>query len=245
MKLEIKNLTKKYGDNVALNHFSVTFEPGIYGILGANGAGKSTLINLITDNVKRDGGSVLYDGTDILDLGDKFRAVLGFMPQQQGVYEQMTAEGFVAYMGRLKGVRGKALRRQVGEVLELTNLTDVRHKKVGSFSGGMKQRVLLAQALIGDPKVLLLDEPTAGLDPRERVRIRTFIKELSEDMIVLLTTHIVTDIESIADKVLLIKKGELLKVDTPHDLIASLPADWKPVMGIPSLEDVYMYYLGE
>lgn len=245
MKLEIKNLTKKYGGNVALRDFTITFEPGIYGILGANGAGKSTLINLITDNVKRDGGSILYDGTDILELGDKFRSVLGFMPQQQGVYEQMTAESFVAYMGSLKGIRGKTLRRQVGEVLELTNLSDVRHKKVGSFSGGMKQRVLLAQALIGDPKVLLLDEPTAGLDPRERVRIRTFIKELSEDMIVLLTTHIVTDIESIADKVLLIKKGELLRVDTPHDLIASLPADWKPVMGIPTLEDVYMYYLGE
>ncbi len=245
MKLEIKNLTKRYGDNLALKDLSITFEPGIYGILGANGAGKSTLMNLITDNVKRDGGSILFDGTDILDLGDKFRAVLGFMPQQQGIYEQMTAENFVSYMGRLKGIRGKALRQQVGKVLELTNLTDVRHKKVGSFSGGMKQRVLLAQALIGDPKVLLLDEPTAGLDPRERVRIRTFIKELSQDMIVLLTTHIVTDIESIADQVLLLKKGELLRVDTPHALIASLPADWKPALGIPSLEDVYMYFLGE
>lgn len=245
MKLELANLTKRYGDNVALNYFSITFEPGIYGILGANGAGKSTMINLITDNVKRDGGSIVFDGTDILELGDKFRAQLGFMPQQQGIYEQMTAQSFVSYIGRLKGLKGAELKRQVNEVLELTNLTDVRHKKVGGFSGGMKQRVLLSQALLGDPKVLLLDEPTAGLDPRERVRIRNFIKELAKDRIVLLATHIVTDIESIADQVLLMKKGELLRVDTPHNLIVSLPDDWQPVMGAPSLEDVYLYFLGE
>ncbi len=245
MKLELEHVTKKYGDTAALRDFTLTFEPGIYGILGANGAGKSTLMSLITDNVKRDGGSILYDGEDILDLGDRFRSVLGYMPQQQGVYEQMTAESFLSYMGRLKGLRGRELRQQVGEVLELTNLLDARHKKVGSFSGGMRQRVLLAQALMGEPEVLLLDEPTAGLDPRERVRIRTFIKELSEDMIVLLTTHIVTDIESIADKVLLMKKGELVRVDTPQALIASLPADWRPVMGTPSLEDVYLCFLGD
>ena len=245
MELKIEHLTKKYGDTTALRDFTFTFEPGIYGILGANGAGKSTLMSLITDNVRRDGGSILYNGADILELGDSFRAVLGYMPQQQGVYEQMTAESFLSYMGRLKGLRGRELRQQVGEVLELTNLLDARHKKVGGFSGGMRQRVLLAQALMGEPEVLLLDEPTAGLDPRERVRIRTFIKELSEDMIVLLTTHIVTDIESIADKVLLMKKGTLLRVDTPHDLIASLPDGRKPVAGVLSLEDVYMYYLGD
>ncbi len=245
MELKLEHLTKRYGELVALNDFSITFKPGIYGILGANGAGKSTMMNLITDNVKRDGGSITFDGEDILKLGDKFRAVLGYMPQQQGIYEQMTAESFVSYIGRLKGLRGKPLREQVDEVLALTNLTQVRHKKVGGFSGGMKQRALLAQALLGDPKVLLLDEPTAGLDPRERVRIRNFIKELSKDRIVLLATHIVTDIESIADEVLLMKKGELLRVDTPHALIRSVPEDREPVMGVMSLEDVYLYFLGD
>ena len=202
-------------------------------------------MSLITDNVKRDGGSICFDGEDILSLGDKFRAQLGYMPQQQGIYEQMTAESFIAYIGRLKALKGKELRAQVDNVLELVNLSDVRRKKVGGFSGGMKQRVLLAQALLGDPKVLLLDEPTAGLDPRERVRIRNFIKELAQDRIVLLATHIVTDIESIADQVLLLKKGKLLRVDTPQNLIDALPADWKPVMGVLSLEDVYLYFLGE
>ena len=245
MKLELKDLTKRYGPLVALDSFSITFEPGIYGVLGANGAGKSTMINLITDNVKRDGGSVTFDGEDILKLGDQFRAVLGYMPQQQGIYEAMTARSFVTYMGRLKGMKGKELHAQVDEVLELTNLSGVRHKKVGGFSGGMKQRVLLAQALLGDPKVLLLDEPTAGLDPKERVRIRNFIKELAKDRIVLLATHIVSDIESIADQVLLMKKGRLLRVDTPQALIAAIPDTWEPVAYHLSLEDVYLYFLGE
>ena len=245
MRLKLKNLTKRYGGLTALDSLSITFEPGIYGVLGANGAGKSTMINLITDNVKRDGGSITFDGREILEMGDGFRAILGFMPQQQGIYEAMTAQSFVTYMGRLKGMKGKELHTQVDEVLELTNLANVRHKKVGGFSGGMKQRVLLAQALLGDPKVLLLDEPTAGLDPKERVRIRNFIKELAKDRIVLLATHIVSDIESIADQVLLMKKGRLLRVDTPQALIAAIPDTWEPVAYHLSLEDVYLYFLGE
>ncbi len=245
MTLELEHLTKRYVETTALDDVTITLTPGIYGLLGANGAGKSTLMNLITDNVKRDGGTIRFDGEDILSLGDKFRSKLGYMPQQQGVYEQMTAESFVSYIGRLKGLKGKELRAQVDKVLGLVNLSGVRHKKVGGFSGGMRQRVLLAQALLGDPKVLLLDEPTAGLDPRERVRIRNFIKELAQDRIVLLATHIVSDIESIADQVLLLKKGKLLRVDAPQALIDAIPTDWKPVMGVLSLEDVYLYFLGE
>ncbi len=245
MELALTNVTKRYGKLVALSDFSMTFTPGIYGILGANGAGKSTMMNLITDNIKRDGGSITFDGKEILELGDKFRAQLGYMPQQQGVYAQMTAESFVTYMGRLKGLRGKKLASEVSGVLELTNLSDVRHKKIGGFSGGMKQRVLLAQALLGDPKVLILDEPTAGLDPKERVRIRGFIKQLASDRIVLLATHIVSDIESIADEVLLLRRGELLRSAPPAELIAAVPEDWEPVAYRLSLEDVYLYFLGE
>ena len=245
MKLTLSHVTKRYGDVIALSDFSIVFRPGIYGILGANGAGKSTLMNLITDNVKRDSGSIRLNKYDILDLDDRFRRVLGYMPQQQGIYEHMTAESFLSYIGQMKGLRGKELRDQVDEVLSLTNLSDVRHKKTGGFSGGMKQRLLLAQALLGNARVLLLDEPTAGLDPRERVRIRSYIKELSKDRIVLLATHIVSDIESIADQVLLMKKGKLVMMDTPQNLIDSVPDTWEPVAYHMSLEDVYLYYLGE
>lgn len=245
MRLQLFDLTKRYGGFTALDHLSITFEKGIYGILGANGAGKSTMMNLITDNIRRDSGSITFNGREILEMGDDFRAVLGYMPQQQGLYEHMTAQGFVSYIARLKGMKGKAMREQVDEVLRLTNLVDVRHKAVGQFSGGMKQRVLLAQALLGDPKVLILDEPTAGLDPHERIRIRSFIHELARDRIVLLATHIVTDIESIADKVLLMKKGRLLNVDSPAKLIESIPGTWRPVAHCLSLEDVYLCFLGD
>lgn len=245
MELRLTEVTKKYGDKVALDRFSYTFREGIYGILGANGAGKSTMMNLITDNLRRDGGSITYNGSDILKLGIAYRRTLGYMTQQQGLYEGMTAESFLVYMALLKEIPSKAVKGEIDRVLEMTNLTDVRHKKVGSFSGGMKQRVLLAQALLGDPKVLILDEPTAGLDPRERARLRDHIYRLSQDRIVLLATHIVSDIEAIADSILLMKEGKLLRSGTARELIGSLPADWKPVLHALSLEDVYLCYLGE
>jgi len=245
MELQLNHVTKRYGKLEALSDFSITFTTGIYGILGANGAGKSTLMNLITDNIRRDGGEILMDGREILEMGDTFRQYLGYMPQQQGMYEHMSAESFLTYIARLKGIRGKAAVQEVQHVLELVNLEAVRHKKLQGFSGGMKQRVLLAQALLGDPKVLILDEPTAGLDPKERVRIRTFIHKLSQDRIVLLATHIVSDIESIADQVLLMKKGKLTRLGTPQELIGDIPEEWTPVAYHLSLEDVYLYFLGE
>lgn len=236
MELRIEHLTKKYGEKVALLDFSYTFTPGIYGILGANGAGKSTLMNLITDNVKRNEGRILWNGTDILKLGRDFRAILGYMPQQQGMYNDFSARSFLRYMAQVKEIPKKQARAQIEELLDVVNLREDAHKKIGGFSGGMRQRVLLAQALLGDPKILILDEPTAGLDPRERLRLRQYISDLAQDRIVFLTTHIVSDIESIAGDVLLMKQGELVKHGVPEALIASC--------GGKDLEDVYMAYLG-
>ena len=236
MELRIEHLTKKYGEKVALRDFTYTFTPGIYGILGANGAGKSTLMNLITDNVKRNEGQILWNGTDILKLGKSFRGKLGYMPQQQGMYNDFSARAFLRYMAQIKEIPKKQADEQIEQLLDVVNLREDAHKKVGGFSGGMRQRVLLAQALLGDPKILILDEPTAGLDPRERLRLRQYISDLAQDRIVFLTTHIVSDIESIAGDVLLMKQGELVKHGAPEALIASC--------GGADLEDVYMAYLG-
>lgn len=230
MELELRELSKSYGSVKALNKISYTFKPGIYGILGANGAGKSTMINLITDNVSRDsnnGGNILYDGEDILKLGKKFRAIVGYMPQQQGFYEDFSPKAFLKYMAEVKGLKrkneeGKSVAQQIDELLEVVNLTSVAYKKMGGFSGGMKQRVLLAQALLGNPKVLILDEPTAGLDPKERIGIRNYIAELSKDKIILFATHVVSDIECIADKVILVKKGQIVATGTPVELIEKM-----------------------
>lgn len=244
MELTIQNISKQYGSKIALKDFSYTFCQGIYGILGANGAGKSTLLGLITDNVKRDGGQILLNGKDILQQGKAFRRLLGFMPQQQGLYEGMTVTGFLAYMARLKEIPGGRIREEIKRVLPLTNMEEAAHKKCYALSGGMRQRLLLAQALLGDPKILILDEPTAGLDPRERGRLRDHIARLAQDRIVLLATHIVSDIEAIADDVLLMREGSLIRNGSPADLIESLPPESLPPDNRPDLEDVYLYYLG-
>ena len=231
MELQLEHLSKTYGTVQALKDISYTFKPGIYGILGANGAGKSTMINLITDNVARDkgsaGGSILYDGQDILKLGSRFRGIIGYMPQQQGFYEDFSPKAFLRYMAEIKGIKGKnekgqTVKEQIDELLEVVNLTGVAYKKIGGFSGGMKQRVLLAQALLGDPDILILDEPTAGLDPKERIAIRNYIAELSRNKIILFATHVVSDIECIADYVLLLEKGEIIAMGTPVELIEKM-----------------------
>ncbi len=222
MELEIKNVSKSFGKTKALFNVNITFSEGIYGILGQNGAGKSTLIHLITDNLKRETGKILFDGVDIKRLGKKYRSMVGYMPQQQGYYEGLTAMEFLKYMAEAKGIKGKEGNRQIKELLEIVHLDKVAHELVGKFSGGMKQRVLLAQALLGEPKILILDEPTAGLDPKERIGIRNYIAKLSKDKIILYTTHVVSDIETIANEILILNKGEVVKQGTLQRLIKDI-----------------------
>ncbi len=235
--LELKKVCKSYGDKNVLRDFCYTFENGIYGLLGANGAGKSTLMNLITDNVRRNSGEILYNGKEIFDMGKDYRELIGYMPQQQGFYENFSARMFLNYISELKGIKKKEAKKQIDELLMLVNLSDVADNKIGGFSGGMKQRVLLAQALLGNPKILILDEPTAGLDPKERVNFRNYIQKLSRAKIILVATHVVSDIETIADRILVMKDGNLVADDSPEVLVQ--------LAGGNNLEDVYMHYFGE
>ena len=223
MELQIKNVSKSYGKSKrALDDFSLTLTPGVYGLLGANGAGKSTLMNILTDNLSADTGKILWDGEDIRRLGKRYRSLIGYMPQQQGLYDSFTANRFLWYMAALKGLKKKDAKKQITELLNIVSLKNDAHKRLGDYSGGMKQRVLIAQALLGEPKLLILDEPTAGLDPKERIRIRSFISEIAADKIVILVTHVVSDIECIADRIILMKNGRLIKDDTSSDLISSV-----------------------
>ena len=247
MNLTIKNLSKKYGDFYALNNMNAEFTEGIYGLLGPNGAGKTTFMNLLTDNLQRTAGEILFEGEDIIELGKSFREKIGYMPQTQGFYEQFSPVEFLKYIGKLKGLKGKELNTQIEELLTKVNLFEHRHEPMGSFSGGMCQRVLLAQAFLGNPKVIILDEPTAGLDPEERINIRNIIADNAGDKIIFIATHIVSDIEMIADKVMLLRNGQLIRMESPEELIVSVWEDSKiekSKLEDLSLEDVYMFYLG-
>ena len=219
--LELKQVTKRYGNFTALDNVSFTLHPGVTGLLGANGAGKSTLMKLMTDHMKRTGGEILWNGTDILKMGEKWRALVGYTPQLQGLYDDFSARRFLYYMGTLKGIPHREIKAQTAEMLTAVNLTDAAHKRIGTFSGGMRQRVLLASAMLGKPQVLILDEPTAGLDPGERIRIRNDIAELARDRIVLLATHVVSDIACIAKQVMVLRGGKLIAFDTPSALLAA------------------------
>lgn len=218
-KLEIRHLSQQYGEVRALDDVSFTLEPGVTGLLGANGAGKSTLMKLMTDHMNRTSGEILWNGTDILKMGKKWRELVGYTPQLPGLYDDFSAKRFLYYMGALKGMKKKDIREQTDQMLAAVNLSDCAHRKIGTFSGGMRQRVLLASSLLGRPQVLILDEPTAGLDPEERIRIRNDIADLARDRIVLLATHVVSDIACIAQNVLLIRKGKAIAFDTPLRLL--------------------------
>ena len=220
--LILSHVSKKYGKFLAIEDINLELDNGLYGLLAPNGAGKSTLIKMITTLLTPTEGEILYDGVQIQEMGENYRDLLGYLPQQFGYYKNNTPVQYLDYLAALKGIPKKESREIIKEKLALVGLSDVANKKMKKFSGGMLQRVGIAQALLNDPKILILDEPTAGLDPKERVRFRNIISSLSKDRIVILSTHIVSDIESIANKVILIKDKHLYQVDTVPDICNSL-----------------------
>ena len=217
--LEIKEVYKTYGKKVALDNISIKLDYGVYGLLGPNGAGKSTLMNIITDNIDMDKGEILYNGNNVKSLGKDFLKDIGFAPQQQGLYEEFTGRRFLAYMGTLKGISKKILKEEIERVAKDVNLLNELDKKIGGYSGGMKQRILIAQAIMGSPKILIMDEPTAGLDPKERVRVRELLFSISKEKIILVATHVVSDIQSISKEIIIIKDGKIVEVGTSEKLI--------------------------
>jgi len=236
MKLEIQNVSKTYRGNVeALRGFRLEVGPGVLGLLGPNGAGKSTLMRILATVTQPTAGRVVWNGTDIKRDPDSLRAVLGYLPQDFGIYPNLTAVEFLGYLAAVKGLDAASAGKRIGELLELVNLTDAARRPLGGFSGGMRQRVGIAQALLNDPQLLIVDEPTAGLDPEERVRFRNLLSELAGERIVILSTHIVSDVEAVATDIALIAYGQLVAHGAPEALLAGVTGKvWEVV--VPSAE---------
>ena len=238
MELFFCNISKSYSYNLALYNFTVSLQPGIYALLGPNGSGKSTLMNIITDNLKADSGEITYTSDDgvtenILKMGVRFREKLGFMPQYPGLYPNFTVERFMWYMAALKGLPKEKAKKEIPENLAAVELDDVPKRKIGALSGGMKQRLTLAQAVLGDPEILILDEPTAGLDPKQRISIRNYISRIAFNKIVIIATHVVSDIEFIARDIIMLKKGVIVDNAPPHELTKKIEGK---VWNVPCLE---------
>ncbi len=245
MRLTIKDVSKRYKGGVwGLREFNLELGPGVLGLIGPNGAGKSTLMRILATITKPTEGVVTWNGSDIAKSPDEVRAVVGYLPQDFGVYPNLNAVEFLEYMAALKGVGGREARRRIGELLQVVNLTEVRSRPLGEFSGGMKQRVGIAQALLNDPQLLIVDEPTAGLDPEERVRFRNLIADLSGERIIILSTHIVSDVEAAATEIALIKEGSLLMHAPPETLLQAVEGKvWEWVVPSAELGSVRAHYL--
>ena len=237
MKLAINSVSKRYSADVwGLRNVSLHLKPGVLGLLGPNGAGKSTLMRILATITRPSSGTVTWNDGDILRAPDPLRAVLGYLPQDFGVYPHLTAFEFLEYLAAVKGLDSSAAKSRIDELLSVVNLTDARNRPLGGFSGGMRQRVGIAQALLNDPQLLIVDEPTAGLDPEERVRFRNLLSELSGERIVILSTHIVSDVEAVATEIAILARGQILAHDAPETLLASIAGQvWEVVVPSPEL----------
>lgn len=220
MELTIERLSKRYGHQWALQQLSLQATPGLLGLVGPNGAGKTTLMRMIATLLEPTEGRILWNGQDIRTHGQALRQVLGYLPQDFGVYPEFTGRQFLCYLAAMKGLPSSLIRQRVGEVLEVVNLEQVADHKLPTYSGGMKQRIGIAQALLNDPELLIVDEPTAGLDPSERVRFRTLLASLTSNRIIMLSTHIISDVEAVANRLLILQQGRLLTDTTPEALLA-------------------------
>ena len=222
MELSLKNIKKEYGNKLVLDYVSISLKPGLYGLLGSNGSGKTTLFRIICGLMKPTQGAVFFNGKNIVDQAENFRDILGFLPQDFRYYPDFTARKFLLYIASLKGLSRKNASTTSDELLDLVGLSAIKNKKIKKLSGGMKQRLGIAQALLNDPQVLVLDEPTVGLDPKERVKFRKLLSGLSKEKIILLSTHIVSDVESIADEILILKNGRLRDRGTVSQLVSEI-----------------------
>jgi len=245
MKLNISNLGKQYRrDFWGLKEFSLDVQPGILGLLGPNGAGKSTFMRMLATITKPTEGTIHWNDVDIVKSPDVMRAVLGYLPQNFGVYPNLNAVEFLEYIAAIKGLDAKAAKNRIDELLQVVNLVDAAKRPLGGYSGGMKQRVGIAQALLNDPQLLIVDEPTVGLDPEERVRFRNLLSDLSGERIVILSTHIVSDVEATATRIAMINKGRLLRYAPPEDLLKDLDGKvWKWTVSsaeLPALKQQYV-----
>ena len=221
MELKIEGLSRVYGKHKVLHDINFSMHEGIYGLIGKNGAGKSTLMRILATIDFPSNGKVFFNGKDIFSIGEEYRGMIGYMPQDYNIYSGFNAIDFLEYMGALKGMKKQELKLKISDVLEIVNLSDVSHKKIRTYSGGMKRRIGIAQAILNNPDILILDEPTAGLDPSERLNFSNFISNLSRKKIVLLSTHIVSDIEAVAKELIVMNKGKILESGKVEDLIMS------------------------
>ncbi len=245
MKLSIERVSKQYRGNLwALRDFSLELRPGVLGLLGPNGAGKTTLMSVLSTITRATSGRVLWNDTDLAQNPNAIRSVLGYLPQDFGVYPNLNAVEFLEYLAAAKGLDAPTSRRRIDELINLVNLNDVRKRPLGGFSGGMKQRVGIAQALLNDPQLLIVDEPTAGLDPEERVRFRNLLSELSGERIVILSTHIVSDVEATATDIALISAGTLVAHATPEELLRQVEGKvWEGVVPSSEMQTIKQRYL--